>query len=135
MFNKDVYINRRNKLKQEVKSGVALFLGNVDAAFNYPANQYHFRQDSHFLYFFGLQNQGFAGVIDFDNNKDYLFGNDFDLDDIIWMGVQPKVKDLAAKAGIDNVAPYNDLTNFISEALKDNRKVHFLPPYLSLIHI
>ncbi len=129
MFNKEVYINRRNKLKQEVKSGVALFLGNVDAAFNYPANQYHFRQDSHFLYFFGLQNQGFAGVIDFDNNNDYLFGNDFDLDDIIWMGVQPKVKDLAAKAGIENVAPYDNLTSFVSEALKNNRKVHFLPPY------
>lgn len=129
MFNKEVYINRRNELKKEVKSGIALFLGNVDAAFNYPANQYHFRQDSHFLYFFGLQNQGFAGVIDFDNNKDYLFGNDFDLDDIIWMGVQPKVKDLAAKAGIENVAPYDNLTSFVSEALKNNRKVHFLPPY------
>ena len=61
MFSKDTYIHRRNNLKKEVKSGVALFLGNVDVAFNYPANQYHFRQDSHFLYFFGLQNQGFAG--------------------------------------------------------------------------
>ena len=129
MFSKDTYINRRNKLKQEIKSGIALFLGNVDAAFNYPANQYHFRQDSHFLYFFGLQNQGFAGVIDFDNNKDYLFGNDFDLDDIIWMGAQPKVKDLAAKAGIENVASYNDLTTFVTEVLNEGRKVHFLPPY------
>ena len=129
MFSKDTYINRRNNLKKEVKSGVALFLGNVDAAFNYPANQYHFRQDSHFLYFFGLQNQGFAGVIDFDHDKDYLFGNDFDLDDIIWMGVQPKVKDLAAEAGIENVAPYNDLTTFIANVLKEGRKVHFLPPY------
>ncbi len=129
MFSKDTYIHRRNNLKKEVQSGIALFLGNVDAAFNYPANQYHFRQDSHFLYFFGLQNQGFAGVIDFDHDKDYLFGNDFDLDDIIWMGVQPKVKDLAAKAGIENVAPYNDLTAFMADALKEGRKVHFLPPY------
>jgi len=129
MFSKDTYINRRSKLKQEIKSGIDLFLGNVDAAFNYPANQYHFRQDSHFLYFFGLQNQGFAGVIDFDNNKDYLFGNDFDLDDIIWMGAQPKVKDLAAKAGIENVASYNDLTTFVTEVLNEGRKVHFLPPY------
>ncbi len=127
MFSKETYISRREKLKQEVKSGIALFLGNVDAAFNYPANQYHFRQDSHFLYFFGLQNQGFAGVIDFDNGKDYIFGDDFD--DIIWMGAQPKVKDLAAGAGIENVAPYNNLTDFIAEAFHAGRKVHFLPPY------
>ncbi len=129
MFNKEVYINRRNKLRNEVKSGVALFLGNVDCAFNYPANQYHFRQDSHFLYFFGLQNPGFAGVIDFDNDKDYIFGNDFDIDDIIWMGVQPKVKDLAAKAGVENTAPYDDLTTFINQVKKEGRTVHFLPPY------
>jgi len=129
MFNKEVYTTRRNNLRNEVKSGIALFLGNVDCAFNYPANQYHFRQDSHFLYFFGLQNPGFAGVIDFDNNKDYIFGNDFDIDDIIWMGVQPKVKDLAAKAGIENTAPYTDLADFIAGVLKEGRKVHFLPPY------
>ncbi len=129
MFNKEVYINRRNKLRNEVKSGVALFLGNVDCAFNYPANQYHFRQDSHFLYFFGLQNPGFAGIIDFDNDKDYIFGNDFDIDDIIWMGVQPKVKDLAAKAGIENTAPYTELLTFIDAVKKEGRKVHFLPPY------
>ncbi len=129
MFNKEVYIQRRNKLRNEVKSGVALFLGNVDCAFNYPANQYHFRQDSHFLYFFGLQNPGFAGVIDFDNDKDYIFGNDFDIDDIIWMGVQPKVKDLAAKAGIENTAPYDELLTFIEEVKKEGRKIHYLPPY------
>jgi Xaa-Pro aminopeptidase len=129
MFNKEVYTKRRNKLRDEVKSGVALFLGNVDCAFNYPANQYHFRQDSHFLYFFGLQNPGFAGVIDFDNDKDYIFGNDFDIDDIIWMGVQPKVKDLAAKAGIENTAPYDELLTFIEEVKKEGRKIHYLPPY------
>ncbi len=129
MFSKEVYINRRNKLRNEVKSGVALFLGNVDCAFNYPANQYHFRQDSHFLYFFGLQNPGFAGVIDFDNGKDYIFGNDFDIDDIIWMGVQPKVKELAAEAGVENTSTYDDLTTFIESVKKEGRKVHYLPPY------
>ena len=129
MFKKEVYTDRRNKLRNEVKSGIALFLGNEEAAFNYPANTYHFRQDSHFLYFFGLQNPGFAGVIDFDNNKDYIFGNDFDIDDIIWMGVQPKVTDLAAKAGITNTAPYTNLAKFITEAKSEGREIHFLPPY------
>ena len=129
MFNKEVYTNRRNQLRKEVKSGIALFLGNVDAAFNYPANVYSFRQDSHFLYFFGLQNPGFAGIIDFDNNKDYIFGNDFGIDDIIWMGVQPKVSDLAAKAGIENTAPYTELAKFIAKAKKEGRQIHYLPPY------
>ena len=129
MFNKEVYTNRRNQLRNEVKSGIALFLGNEEAAFNYPANTYHFRQDSHFLYFFGLQNPGFAGIIDFDNNKDYIFGNDFGIDDIIWMGVQPKVSSLAAKAGIENTAPYNELAKFIAKTKKEGRKIHYLPPY------
>lgn len=129
MFKKEVYVERRNRLKKEIKSGIALFLGNVDAAFNYPANQYHFRQDSHFLYFFGLQNPGFAGVIDFDNDKDYIFGNDFDIDDIIWMGVQPKLADLAAKAGIENTAPYDELAKIVAKAKYEGKKVHYLPPY------
>ncbi len=129
LFKKEVYIQRRNRLKQLLGSGIALFPGNVDAAFNYPANQYHFRQDSSFLYFFGLDHAGFAGVIDVDNNKDILFGNDVDIDDIIWMGEQPLVKELAAETGVENSAPYNDLHSYIAGAIKEGRKVHFLPPY------
>ena len=129
MFNKEVYNKRRDLLKKEIKSGIALFLGNVDASFNYPANVYHFRQDSHFSYFFGLENPGFAGVIDFDKNKDYIFGNDFDIDDVIWMGVQPKVSDLAAKAGVENTAQYTELADFIAAITNEGRQVHFLPPY------
>ncbi len=129
MFDKSVYTGRRNRLKKELKSGIALFLGNVDAAFNYPANQYHFRQDSNFSYFFGLDNPGFAGVIDVDNDKDYIFGNDVDIDDIIWMGVQPLVKDLAAQVDVENSFPYNDLAGFIKKAAGEGRKIHFLPPY------
>ncbi len=129
LFKKEVYINRRNRLKELLGTGVALFMGNVDAAFNYPANQYHFRQDSNFLYFFGLDHTGFAGVTDVDNNRDILFGNDVDIDDIIWMGEQPLVKDLAAKVGIEESAPYEELGKYIAGALKEGRKIHFLPPY------
>ena len=129
MFKKEIYTNRRNKLKKELGSGIALFLGNVDAAFNYPANQYHFRQDSHFLYFFGLDHPGFAGVMDVDNDKDYIFGNDFDIDDIIWMGEQPKVADMATEAGITNTAPYGDLAGFIKSAMDKGQNIHFLPTY------
>jgi Xaa-Pro aminopeptidase len=101
----------------------------VEAAFNYPANTYHFRQDSHFLYFFGIDLPGFAAVIDFDNDQEYIFGNDFDIDDIIWMGPQPKVAELAEQVGITNTSPMSELQNLIAKALKDSRHIHFLPPY------
>ncbi|MEE4260787.1 MAG: aminopeptidase P family protein [Bacteroidales bacterium] len=129
MFKKEVYIDRRNRLKKELQTGIALFPGNVEAAFNYPANTYHFRQDSHFLYFFGIDLPGFTAVIDFDNNQEYIFGNDFDIDDIIWMGPQPKVAELAAQVGISNTSPMNELNSLIEKALKNGQEIHFLPPY------
>ncbi|MDX9928724.1 MAG: aminopeptidase P family protein [Bacteroidales bacterium] len=129
MFKTDVYINRRNSLRKAVKSGIALFPGNNDSPMNYPANTYHFRQDSDFLYFFGLDLQGLVGVIDFDSGKDYIFGNDVDLDDIIWMGPQPLIKDLAAKAGVKNTAPLSKLDDLVREAAGKKRTIHFLPPY------
>ena len=96
MFKSDIYLRRRTRLHKIMKSGIGLFLGNNDTAMNYTANPYHFRQDSDFLYFFGLDLQGFTGLMDFDSGEDYIFGNDIDIDDIIWMGPQPTVKDLAA---------------------------------------
>ncbi len=129
MFKKEVYTERRNKLKKELKSGLVLIPGNAEASFNYPANTYHFRQDSNFLYFFGLDHPDLAGVLDIDNNKDYIFGNDVDMDDIIWMGPQPLIKDRAAKAGIENTAPFSHLGEFLNEAIKSGRNIHFLPPY------
>ena len=129
MFKGEVYQERRKKLHGLLKSGIALFLGNEDAAMNYLANPYHFRQDSDFLYFFGIDLQGFAGVMDFDSGEDRILGNDVDIDDIIWMGPQPKVKDLAAKCGISNSAPMAKLEETIKEAAAKGRKIHFLPPY------
>jgi Xaa-Pro aminopeptidase len=129
MFNKEVYIDRRNRLRKELDGGIALFIGNVDAAFNYPANQYHFRQDSHFLYFFGIDHAGFAGVLDLDNGKDWIFGNDFDIDDIIWMGPQPTVAEQASEVGVENTGTLKEMYDFIQSAVKSGRKIHFLPPY------
>ena len=129
MFKKEVYIDRRNRLKKEMSSGLVLILGNSEAAYNYPANTYHFRQDSDFLYFFGLDIPDFVGVIDIDNDKDYIFANDVDIEDIIWMGPQPLVKDLASKVGVEDTSPYTDLGGFLNEAVQGGRKVHFLPYY------
>ena len=131
MFKSEVYAKRRASLHQLVKSGLALFIGNVDVPMNYPANTYHFRQDSDFLYFFGLDIQGFTGLIDFDSGKDWIFGNDVNLDDIIWMGPQPKVRELAQKCGVTNTAPLSKLEEVIKEAVSKKRKIHFLPPYRS----
>lgn len=129
MFKSEAYINRREKLRKGLDSGVALFVGNVDSPMNYPANPYHFRQDSDFLYFFGLDLQGLAGVVDIDSGEDIIFGNDVDVDDIIWMGPQPTIRELALKSGIKKTAPMAGLADFLGEAKSKGRKIHFLPPY------
>ena len=129
MFKKEIYINRRNNLRNQMKSGLVLILGNPDSPMNYPANTFHFRQDSNFLYLFGLDYQNLAGVIDIDENKHYIFGNDVDLDDIIWMGPQESMKDKAEKVGIDNTSQFGKLNEFLISAIQKGRKVHFLPPY------
>ncbi|MCU0462388.1 MAG: aminopeptidase P family protein [Bacteroidales bacterium] len=129
MFKSDVYVKRRDELRKKMKTGLALFIGNVESPMNYPANTYHFRQDSDFLYYFGLDLSGFAGLLDFDSGKDKIFGNDVDMDDIIWMGPQPTVKELALKCGVTSTSPMAKLTETINDAVSKKRKVHFLPPY------
>ncbi len=129
MFEKNTYTNRRKALKNRGLKGLGLFLGNIDSPMNYTDNFYHFRQDSSFLYFFGLDFQGLAGVIDFDSGEDYLFGDDFDIADIIWMGPQVPLKENASKVGIEKCTGYSKLFEFLSDALKKGRIVHYLPPY------
>lgn len=129
MFNPEVYTERRNALRKLIPSGIILLPGNSEAAYNYVANTYSFRQDSNFSYFFGLENPDFAGIIDVDNDIDYIFGNDFEIDDIIWMGPQPKVVDLAVKVGVKNTAPLSELPVFINNAIQKRRPVHFAPTY------
>ncbi len=129
MFNKEVYIKRRELLRESVGSGLILLSGNDEAAMNYSANPYPYRQDSSFLYFFGLDKPGFMGVIDVDEEKDYIFGEDFTIDDIIWMGPQPTVRDLAAMAGVEHTGNLEELQQRMDHAVKQGQKVHFLPPY------
>lgn len=129
MFDKSVYINRRKRLIEKMGGGLVLILGNDEAPANYPANTYKFRQDSSFLYFFGLNHPGFAGVLDVDSGEEYIFGNDVDMDDIIWMGPQPQVRDMAAGVGVSNTAPFARLAEVMKAAIAAGRKIHFLPPY------
>jgi len=129
MFEKSTYINRRNALKYKNLKGVGLFLGNVDSPMNYTDNTFHFRQDSTFLYFFGLDFQGLAGIIDFDSGEEYLFGDDADIADIIWMGPQIPLKENAAKVGVEKSFSYSKLFEFVTVTVSKGRKIHFLPPY------
>src|SRR5579859_2703535 len=105
MFEKSVYISRREKLKEQLGKGLVLLLGNEDSCMNYKDNLYPFRQDSNFLYFFGMDRPGLAVLIDIDNNREILFGNDLTLDDIVWTGPQPSLAEQAAPVGITEVRP------------------------------
>ena len=129
MFNSSIYKNRRQALRKMMSNGIVLFLGNNEAPCNYPDNTYKFRQDSNFLYFFGQNNPGYAGIIDIDANEDYFFGNDVDMDDIIWMGVQPTIKDLAAEVGVEKSYPFAQLYTFVSKAIAQHRQIHIAPAY------
>ena len=130
MFSKETYIKRRTRLKELVKSGVIVLFGNNESPMNYPNNTYYpFRQDSSFLYYFGQHRDALAGVIDIDNNREILIGDDIDIEDIVWLGKVNSVAELAAEVGVDNSAPMKALKDICDEAKAKGRKIHFLPPY------
>ena len=129
MFSANTYQSRRDRLRKELKTGVALFLGNQEAPMNYAGNTYHFRQDSNFLYFFGIDKPGLAGIIDADTGQDILFGDDLSMEDVVWMGAMPKMRELAGEAGVAVSHPYKRLFNFIKNHRRPGRHVHFTPPY------
>ena len=130
MFSKETYIRRRAELKRLVGTGVILLPGNNESPANYPANAYSpMRQDSTFLYYFGQHREGLFGLIDVDNDEEWLFGDDIDIEDIVWMGFVPSVADLAAEVGVTKTAPMARLTQVCRDAIATNRTLHFLPPY------
>jgi len=129
MFSKETYIARRKKLASSVGGGIVLILGNNESPANYADNTYIFRQDSTFLYYFGLDLPGLAAVIDIDCGGEIIFGNDVDIDDIIWMGPQKSIADQAAEVGVGKTYPFGRLSQFVSEALAKGRRVHYLPQY------
>ena len=129
MFNKETYIQRRSELKKLVGNGVIILFGNNESPANYPANAYApMRQDSSFLYYFGQHRDGLVGVIDIDNDEEILFGDDIDVEDIVWMGYTPSVADLAAEVGVSKTAPMADLSKMVNGKWSMVNK-HFLPPY------
>lgn len=129
MFDKQVYIDRRTELKKNFKNGVLLFLGNDESAMNYPGNTYAFRQDSSFLYYFGLDLPNMIGIIDIDENKEILFGHEFSVEDIVWMGPQPKLVQLAEQIGVAQTESIDTLKKYLKSKISKQIKIHFLPTY------
>ncbi len=129
MFQKEVYWQRRKRLHGLVKGGILLFPGNGESSMNYGGNTYHFRQDSSFLYFFGINQPGLVAVCDLDSGEDTLYGDDLGIDDIIWMGEHPGMKELAAATGVKVTKKISGFLADLKEAFKKGRKIHILPPY------
>ncbi len=129
MFSADTYIQRRNRLKQQIQSGVILLLGNDESPVNYPDNPYPFRQDSSFLHYFGLDVPHLAGLIDIDRDRECIFGDDLTVDDIIWMGSGPTLAERCERASISETNPFRQLKATLSKAFVQGIKIHFLPSY------
>lgn len=129
MFSKEVYVSRRRTLLEKMKgeTGIAVFVGNVVSPAQYRDNGYKWRQDSNWLYFFGIDEPRFAAVIDLESGEETVYADDFDLDDIIWMGPQPSVSSLAESVGVAHSGAYNAFDAAVVNAVVRGRKVHFLP--------
>jgi len=129
MFQQSTYIERRKTLKTKVGEGLILFLGNEESPMNYADNTYHFRQDSTFLYYFGIQRPGLAAIIDVDKDFEIMFGDEYTVEDSVWMGPQPTIVDQAENCSVANVQPSNNLAATIDTAKRIGQTVHFLPLY------
>jgi Xaa-Pro aminopeptidase len=129
MFEKQTYIKRREKLKKTIGSGIILLLGNSESPMNFTDNTFHFRQDSTFLYFFGITRPDLVGLIDCDSGEELIYGNDYTVEDSVWMGPQPTIAIQGNQVGISKTATISQLINFLIKVSKVKGKIHFLPPY------
>ena len=131
MFNSETYIQRQQELLKKVNSGIILLPGNEESPMNYTDNTYRFRQDSTFLYYFGLSRSGLIALLDTGNGRVSIYGNDYTVEDFVWMGKQPTIHELAVLCGVEYTGSITDLYNRISQANKHKEAIHFLPQYRS----
>ncbi len=129
MFAKETYVQRRAQLKKQMGSGLLLFLGNDEQGLNYEDNTFRYRQDSSFLYYFGLSFAGLSALIDVDEDKEIIFGNELTIDDIVWMGSQPTLHEKAGRVGIGETCPTADMAEYLHKAVLRGQTIHYLPPY------
>jgi Xaa-Pro aminopeptidase len=129
MFNAATYVHRRARLMDDLRSGLVVFLGNPEMPANYADNTFPFRQDSSFLYFWGLDSPDLAATLDLDERRETIYGHDFTVDEIVWRGPQPKLADRAAAVGVKECLPPEALAGRVAQALAAKRRVHVLPQY------
>jgi len=129
MFEARIYNERRSRLRKQLGSGLILLQGNEESPMNYADNTYHFRQDSSFLYFFGLDTPCLAGVIDVDQGTETIFGDDLTVEDFVWMGFQPSLKERSLQVGVTRTGTRVALAELLARSKAAGRTIHFLPPY------
>lgn len=129
MFPSHVYAERRTRLRKDLGTGLLLFLGNADSPMNYAENPYPFRQDSSFLYFFGLDSPGLAALMDTDEDKESVFGADLTVEDIVWTGPQPSLRERCEQVAVHATGSLDALAATLQKARQQGRPIHFLPPY------
>jgi len=129
MFDSTIYAQRRQILKENINQGLILFLGNDETPRNIPENPYPFRQHSSFLYYWGIDRPGLAAIIDIDNNKEILFGDEYTFEEQIFIGEQPNMAHWCAACGVEESLPMVKLYTILREANAAGRNIHFLPPY------
>ncbi|MES2110757.1 MAG: aminopeptidase P family protein [Bacteroidota bacterium] len=130
LFEKQVYTDRRQVLKNTMaNNGLIVLMGNEDSSMNYKDNTYLFRQDSTFLYYFGLDTHGLAAIIDTDTGEEVIFGTELTIDDIVWTGTLPTISEMAGMVGVSRTEPYGKIAEHIYKAMAAGRPVHILPPY------
>ena len=129
MFAKETYVQRRAALKKQIGSGILLFLGNDEQGLNYEDNTFRYRQDSTFLYYFGLSFAGLAALIDIDEDREIIFGDELSIDYIVWMGTQPTLHEKSERVGIRETRPYAGVMDYLHRAVQKGQTIHYLPPY------
>lgn len=129
MFSPETYTKRRNTLQSDIGSGIILLPGNDDSGMNYKDNIYSFRQDSSFLYFAGINRAGLTFVIDVDNNREILFGDELTVEEIMWTGPVDSLAAQAVRTGIAEIRPLSQLADFLERSVNNKQTVHFLLPY------
>jgi len=126
LFPASTYINRRQQLSALLPDSLILLMGNEETGMNYRDNVYPFRQDSSFLYYFGLDTPGLAALIDTAKNETIIFGNELSMDDIIWTGPLPSIKEMANMVGVHKTQSYAQLATYLQNKAS---VVKYLPPY------
>jgi Xaa-Pro aminopeptidase len=129
MFSANTYKSRREILAKNISSGICLFIGHKEVPMNATANTYHFRQDSSFLYYFGLDKSDLNAAVDADSGESILFGDERSVEEAVWMGDELPLKKSAGAVGVEKVTPSSEFKDYVEKIIKSGRKIHILPQY------